>query len=97
MTVVVGRSNGHLKVVPGQISEDTVLDVASEVPFLRERIPILLGVHSPSHVSSEEKRAVVSDGDVLIEIVFEQLLGLSRCHYYLLLLIKNHLNASQAK
>ena len=87
---VVGGSNGHLEVVPGQISEDTVLDVASQETLLGEWVTVFLGVHSPSHVSSEEKRAVVSDCDVLIEIVFEQLLGLSRCHYYLLLLIINH-------
>jgi hypothetical protein len=81
--VVVGGSNGHLEVVPGQISENTVLDVASQETLLGEGVPVFLGIDSPSHVSSEEKRAVVSNSDVLIEIVFEQLLGLSRCHYYL--------------
>ena len=34
------------------------------------------------HVSSEEKWTVVSDGNVLVEIVFEQFLRFSsRCHY----------------
>ena len=84
VTVVVVRgSNGHLEVVPSQISENTVLDVASQEALLGEWVAIFLGINSPSHVSSEEKRTIVSDSDVLIEIVFEQLLGLSRCHYYL--------------
>ena len=81
VTVVVRGSNGHLEVVPSQISENTVLDVASQKTLLGEWVAIFLGINSPSHVSSEEKRTIVSDGDVLIEIVFEQLLGLSRCHY----------------
>ena len=82
VTVVVVRwSNGHLEVVPSQISENTVLDVTSQKALLGEWVSIFLGINSPSHVSSEEKRTIVSDSDVLIEIVFEQLLGLSRCHY----------------
>ena len=92
VTVVVVRgSNGHLEVVPSQISENTVLDVTSQKALLGEWVSIFLGINSPSHVSSEEKRAVVSDCDVLIEIVFEQLLGLSRCHYYLTFINYNHI------
>ena len=84
VTVVVVRgSNGHLEVVPSQISENTVLDVTSQKALLGEWVSIFFGINSPSHVSSEEKRTIVSDSDVLIKIVFEQLLGLSRCHYYL--------------
>ena len=46
--VVVSRCDSDLEVVPCEIREHTVLDVASEVTLLRERISVLLGVHSPS-------------------------------------------------
>ena len=46
--VVSSRCDGNLEVVPCEIREHTVLDVASEVSLLRERISVLLGVHSPS-------------------------------------------------
>ena len=46
--IVVSRCDSDLEVVPCEISEHTVLDVASEVPLLRQRISVLLGVHSPS-------------------------------------------------
>ncbi len=46
--IVVSRSYSNLEVVPCEISEHTVLDVASEVALLRKRISVLLGVHSPS-------------------------------------------------
>ena len=40
--IVVSRCDSDLEVVPCEISEHTVLDVASEIPLLRERIPVLL-------------------------------------------------------
>ena len=82
VVTVMRRSYGHLEVVPCHICENTVLNVSSQQTLFGERVAVFLGVDSPSHVSSEEKRAVVSDCDVLIEVVFKQLLGLSRCHYY---------------
>ena len=82
VAVVVRGSDCHLEVVPSHISENTVLDVTSQQTLLGEGVAILLGVDSPSHVSSEEKWTIVSDSDVLVQIVFEQLLGFSRCHYY---------------
>ena len=47
VTVVRG-GNGHLKVVPGHVGEDSVLEVTSEETLLREGVSVLLGVHSPS-------------------------------------------------
>ena len=48
MPMVVRRSDRHLEVVPRHVSEDSVLDVASEVPLLGQGVSVLLGVHSPS-------------------------------------------------
>ena len=45
---VVGRCDGNLEVIPCHVGKHTVLDVPSEIPLLRERVPILLRVHSPS-------------------------------------------------
>ena len=39
---VVRRRDGHLEIMPSQVGEHTVLDVASQVTLLREGIPVLL-------------------------------------------------------
>ena len=45
--MVVRGSNRDLEVVPSQIGENSVLDVAPQITFLGKRVPVLLGIHSP--------------------------------------------------
>ena len=66
-----------LSVVPGHISEDAILDVASEETLLAEGRGILLRVDPPSHLSAEEEGTVVVLADLLVKVVLEQFLGLA--------------------
>ena len=53
VTVAVVRGgDSHLEVVPRHVCEDSVLDVATQVPFLGQGIPILLRVHSPPIITT---------------------------------------------
>ena len=77
---VVGRCEHPTCSVPvGCISEDTILDVATEEALLGEWHGILKRVVSPAVHTAEEKRSSVLAGNVLIQVVLEELL-LSRFH-----------------
>ena len=75
---VVGWLKELLQLMPGEIGDDTVLDVSAKDALLRERHGILVGVDSPAHHPAEEERAVSLACDVLVQVVLEELF-LSRC------------------
>ena len=74
-----------LSVVPGHISKDAVLDIASEKTLLAEGCSILLRVNSPPHLSAEKEGTVIILFHLLLQVVLEQRLGLPwllHLHYY---------------
>jgi len=54
LVMVMRWSEELLCLVPGQVSEDAILDVASEEAFLRERHGVLVRIVSPAHHPGEE-------------------------------------------
>ena len=67
-----------LELMPGEISDDTVLDISAKDALLRERHGILVGVDSPAQHPAEEERTVGLACDVLVQVVLEELF-LPRC------------------
>ena len=49
MVTVMRRSEGGSECVPSEVGEDTVLDVATKIALLGQRVTVLLGIHSPSN------------------------------------------------
>ena len=87
MTVVSWSKERLFCVVIAHVSESTILNVASQEPFLTEWLSVLLGVDSPAHHSSQEERSVVSLLDLLVQVILEELLRLAICTLHFTILI----------
>jgi hypothetical protein len=81
---VVGGGEEHLGVVPGEVSGDTVLDVAAEETLLAEGVSVLNRVDSPAHVSAEEEGTFVTGLNALVQVELEELLGVLAFHAFYL-------------
>ena len=79
--MVSGSKESLREVVPADVGEYSVLEVASEQSFFRQWGSVLLGIDSPSEVSSEEERSLVSNEHLLVQVELEQLLWLGRTHF----------------
>ena len=80
VAVSMAASEEHASsVVVAHVCEDTVLEVAAEKTLLGEWHGILLCIVSPTVHTAEEKRSAGLAGDVLIQVVLEEL-PLSRFH-----------------
>lgn len=82
VVVVFGRSEELLGLVPGQVGEDAILDIATEESFLGEGHGILNRVVPPAHHPAEEKWAVNLTRHLLIQVELEELLGSSLLHFF---------------
>jgi nickel-dependent lactate racemase len=70
--VTVGRrGEGHLSIVPGEVGENTILNIASEESLLAHGVSVLSRVDSPAHISAEELGTFFADLDVLVQIKLE--------------------------
>ena len=81
VTVVVVTCEGLLHVMPAQVSEDAILEVASRQAFLGDWHGVLVRIVPPSVHSAEEERAVGVDRHVLVKVVLEQLLACLVLHH----------------
>lgn len=78
--VVVSWCKELLGLMPGQIGEHTIFDVASSETLLREGHGVLMRVVSPSEHPTEEKGALRLASDVLIQVELEEFLGSCLLH-----------------
>ena len=60
VTMVCGCEKCLLGVVPCHVGKNSILDVTSQETLFAERGGILLRIHSPTHIASEEQWSVVS-------------------------------------
>lgn len=74
IAAVMRRFKELLRLMPGQVGEEAVLNVATKEALLRERHCILIGVDSPAHHPAEEKWAVGLACHVLVQVELEKLL-----------------------
>ena len=76
-SVMFGGEKEQLGVMVCGVCEDSILDISTQEPFLREWRRVLLRVDSPPVHAPKEERSVVANFDLLIEVVFKELLRFS--------------------